>query len=251
MTVEGKSGFPDRVALVTGGASGIGLAAVERFVRDGARVIVWDIDTAKLRACDARFGAAVLCQTVDVTDEGQVGKALDEAVARFSRLDIVINSAGIVGPGSRFWEHSLSDWTRVLNLNLTATFIVAKAAVPHLLRNGYGRIVNVASIAGKEGNPNQAAYSASKAGVIGLTKTMGKDLADTNIRVNAVAPAAVQSALLAQMSAEQLALVRTKIPMARLGTVDEVAAMIRWLASEECSFSTGAVFDISGGRATY
>ncbi|CAM5184738.1 3-oxoacyl-[acyl-carrier-protein] reductase OS=Castellaniella defragrans OX=75697 GN=HNR28_002208 PE=3 SV=1 [Castellaniella defragrans] len=248
---RGKAGLADRVALVTGGASGIGLAAVERFVHDGARVIVWDIDAVKLRACDERLGAAVLCQKVDVTDEGQVGKALGEAVKRFSRLDIVVNSAGIVGPGARFWEHSLFDWSRVLNLNLTATFIVAKASVPYLLRNGYGRIVNVASIAGKEGNPNQAAYSASKAGVIGLTKTMGKDLAGTNILVNAIAPAAVQSALLAQMSAEQLALVRAKIPMARLGRVDEVAAMIRWLASEECSFSTGAVFDISGGRATY
>jgi 2-dehydro-3-deoxy-L-rhamnonate dehydrogenase (NAD+) len=240
-----------RVALVTGGVSGIGLACVERFVADGATVIVWDIDEKRLAACRERFGARVIAQRVDVTREDDVRRSLDEAVQQAGKLDIVMNSAGIVGASSTVWELPVEEWNRVMLLNLTATFIVCRAATPHLLANGYGRIVNMASIAGKEGNALQSAYSASKAGVIGLTKSLGKELAQRNITVNAVAPASVQSELLAQMPPEQMKLLQAKIPMGRPGTVEEIAALVHWLSSEACSFSTGAVFDASGGRATY
>lgn len=243
--------FEGLVALVTGGASGIGLAAAQRMANEGARLIIWDVNPSALERAAALLGERAVCQRVDVTDEDQIGAALMEAVAQTGRLDILVNSAGVVGPTEAFWENSATAWRRVIDLNLTAVFLVSKAAIAHMSTSGTGRIVNVSSIAGKEGNRNQAAYSASKAGVMGLTKSMAKDLVDQNILVNAITPAIIHSELVAQMPASQLALVLAKVPMGRPGKVDEVAALICWLSSSECSFSTGAVFDVSGGRATY
>lgn len=243
--------FAGRVALITGGASGIGLATARRMVAEGGRVVLWDIDTGALERARSEFGDAAQCQHVDVTREDEVAAALDAAMARLGRLDIVVNSAGITGPTEPFWQHTTASWRRVLDLNLDAVFFVSRAAVPQLIAAGGGRIVNMASIAGKEGNRHQAAYSASKAGVIGLTKSMGKDLVEQNILVNAVAPAAIEGELIKQMPASQLDFVRAKIPMNRLGRLEEVAALVCWLASDDCSFNTGAVFDLSGGRATY
>lgn len=243
--------FNGKVALVTGGASGIGLAVARRLVREGAQLILWDINQAALMRASHVLGGCVLCQVVDVTDESQVADALGQAIAKLGQLDILINSAGIVGPTWPFWECTLSEWNRVVALNLSAVFTVSKVAVGYLSTSGEGRIVNIASIAGKEGNRDQAAYSASKAGVIGLTKSMAKDLVEKKILVNAVTPAIIDSELVAQMPTPQLEAVLAKVPMGRPGHVDEVAAMICWLVSPECSFSTGAVFDISGGRATY
>ncbi len=243
--------FNGKVALVTGGASGIGLAVARRLVREGARLILWDINPSALMNVANLLGDGALCQVVDVTDESQVAEALSLATAKLGRLDILVNSAGIVGPTGPFWKCSLSEWERVIGLNLSAVFTVSKAAVDYLATSGEGRIVNIASIAGKEGNRHQAAYSASKAGVIGLTKSMAKDLVERKILVNAVTPAIIDSELVAQMPVSQLEAVLAKVPMGRPGQVDEVAAMICWLVSPECSFSTGAVFDISGGRATY
>ena len=246
-----KAAFDGRVAIVTGGASGIGRAIVDRLVSQGASVAVWDIDEGKLAACAAEHGDRVLAAAIDVTAEDAVERGVEAAVARFGKLDILVNSAGIIGPNGPFWECSAAEWRRVQAINLDAVFLVSKAAAPRLVENGYGRIVTIASISGKEGNPNLAAYSASKAGVIGLTKSMGKDLLGTDVLVNAVAPAAIRSDLLDQMPEDYVKGLLAKIPMGRFGTVDEVAALVCWLASEECSFSTGAVYDISGGRATY
>lgn len=243
--------FSGKVALITGGGAGIGLASAQRLVREGARVVLWDISAQALEAAAAALGEQALCQQVDVTDEAQVDQAMAAAVAQMGRLDIVVNSAGIVGPTQPFWENEPAAWRKVLDLNLTGVFLVSRAAVPHLTRAGGGRIVNLASIAGKEGNRNQAAYSASKAGVIGLTKSMGKDLVERKVLVNCITPSMIQSELVEQMPAAQRELVLSKVPMGRTGTVDEVAAMVCWLASDECSFSTGAVFDLSGGRASY
>lgn len=243
--------FAGRVALITGGASGIGLATAQRMTDEGGRVVLWDVDAAALERARARFGAAALCQRVDVTREDEVAAALTGAMTQCGRLDIVVNSAGITGPTGPFWQQDTASWRRVLDLNLDAVFFVSRAAVPHLIAAGGGRIVNIASIAGKEGNRHQAAYSASKAGVIGLSKTMGKDLVEHGILVNAVAPAALAGELIKQMPVSQLEFVKAKIPMNRLGTLEEAAALVCWLASADCSFSTGAVYDLSGGRATY
>lgn len=243
--------FAGRVALVTGGASGIGFATARRLVAEGARVVIWDVNPASLARALAVLGDAATGRQVDVTDEDAVVRAMDATVAAAGRLDVLVNSAGITGPSLPFWEHTLADWRKVLDLNLTGIFLVSKAAVEPMTRSGGGRIVNLASIAGKEGNRLQAAYSASKAGVIGLTKSMGKDLVERGILVNAIAPALILSELNAQMPESQLAFVLAKVPMGRPGTVDEAAAMACWLASSDCSFSTGAVFDLSGGRATY
>jgi 2-dehydro-3-deoxy-L-rhamnonate dehydrogenase (NAD+) len=243
--------FAGRVALITGGASGIGLATARRMSAEGGRVVLWDVDAAALERARAEFGAAALCQRVDVTREDDVATSLAGAMAQLGRLDIVVNSAGITGPTEPFWQHSTASWRKVLDLNLDAVFFASRAAVPHLIAAGGGHIVNLASIAGKEGNRHQAAYSASKAGVIGLTKSMGKDLVEHNILVNAVAPAAIEGELIKQMPQSQIDFVRAKIPMNRLGRLEEVAALVCWLASDDCSFNTGAVFDLSGGRATY
>lgn len=243
--------FKGKVALLTGGGAGIAYASASRMVKEGAQVILWDVNAQALDRASRALGPAALCQRVDVTDEQAVDSAMCDAMARLGQLDIVVNCAGIVGPSAPFWEHSLQDWKRVIDLNLTGVFLVSKAAVPYITQEGGGRIVNLASIAGKEGNRNQAAYSASKAAVIGLTKSMGKDLVDRNILVNAITPSMIQSDLVDQMPDSQKSLVLSKVPMGRTGTVDEVAAMVCWLCSAECSFSTGAVFDLSGGRASY
>jgi 3-oxoacyl-[acyl-carrier protein] reductase len=238
--------FTDRVAIVTGGASGIGAGIAARLAADGARVSLWDRDTAALAGAEAPHKAVV-----DVTNADAVTRAAADTEAALGRIDILVASAGITGPNLSVWDYPVAEWDRVIDVNLNGVFYCNRAVVPHMLRNRYGRIVNIASIAGKEGNPNAAAYSASKAGVIGLTKSLGKELASTDIRVNCVTPAAVRTPLFAQMTQEHIDFMLSKIPIGRFGEIDEVAALVCWLASEECSFSTGGVFDISGGRATY
>jgi len=246
--VAGVSGrFAGRVAVVTGGAAGIGRAAAERMAAEGAKVSVWDVSEAALADCG--FAAHTAC--VDQSDEAAVTAAAADVTATLGRLDILVVSAGITGPNETLENYPSDAWRQVMAINLDGTFFCNKAAVPHMKANGYGRIVNIASVAGKEGNPNASAYSTSKAGVIGLTKSLGKELAKDNITVNAVTPAAVRTAIFDQMTQAHIDFMLSKIPMGRFGTVDENAAMICFLASEEASFSTGAVFDTSGGRATY
>lgn len=240
--------FQDRVALVTGGASGIGLAVVDRLVREGARVAVWDIDGGKLARCHARHGDRVLVQTVDVGDAAAIEAAMAETVARWQRLDILVNGAGIVGPNGPFWETEVAQWERVVRINLTGSFLVSRAATPHLRRNGWGRIVNIASVTANEGPRHLGPYAATKAGVVGLTKSMGKDLAGSGVLVNAITPALIATELLEQLTPEYMAAALARIPLGRPGTLDEAAALVTWLCSEECSFSTGASYDLSGGR---
>ena len=241
-----------RVAVVTGGASGIGLAVCRRFAASGARVAVWDIaaqaasDAAASLGDGGHFGVAV-----NVADEASVAAAARETVGRAGRLDVLVCSAGITGPNKVTWEYTPAEWQSVMDVNVNGVFLCNRAAVPEMLKNDYGRIVNIASIAGKDGNPNAPAYSASKAAVIGLTKSIGKETAKTGIRVNCITPAAVKTPIFDQMTQQHIDFMLSKIPMGRFGLVDEIAAMVAWLASEECSFSTGAVFDRSGGRAVY
>ncbi len=243
--------FADQVAVVTGGASGIGLGIAARLAAEGARLSLWDRDADALAAVCPTLPGTPHRLVVDMTDAAAVQRAADETVAEYGRIDILIASAGITGPNATSWDYAVADWDRVIDVNLNGVYYTCRAVVPHMLRAGDGRIVNIASIAGKEGNPNAAAYSASKAGVIGLTKALGKELAATNIRVNCVAPAAVRTPLFSQMTQAQIDYMLSKIPLGRFGEIDEVASMVCWLASRECSFSTGAVFDVSGGRATY
>ena len=238
--------FSGRTAIVTGGVSGIGAGIAARLLAEGARVSLWDHDSAALARADAPHKVAL-----DVTDADAVQRAADETAGTLGRIDILIACAGITGPNAPVWDYPVADWNRVIEVNLNGVFYCNRAVVPHMQRNGYGRIVNIASIAGKEGNPNAAAYSASKAGVIGLTKSLGKELANTDIRVNCVTPAAVRTPLFAQMTQQHIDFMLSKIPLGRFGEIEEIAALVCWLASEECSFSTGGVFDISGGRATY
>jgi len=238
--------FEGRTAIVTGGVSGIGAGIAARLAAEGARLSLWDRDAAGL----AKSGAAHTI-ILDVTDPDAVHRAAEATASALGRIDILIASAGITGPNHPAWEYPVAEWDRVIDVNLKGVFYCNRAVVPFMQSNGYGRIVNIASIAGKEGNPNASAYSASKAGVIGLTKSLGKELAATEIRVNCVTPAAVKTPLFEQMTQQQIDWMLSKIPIGRFGEIDEVASMILWLASEECSFSTGAVFDISGGRATY
>ncbi len=238
--------FNGRVAVVTGGTSGIGAGVAQQLAAEGARLSLWDMDEKAL-------AAAALHHTVclDITDPDAVHKAAADTAAALGTIDILVTSAGITGPNHPTWDYPVAAWDRVIDVNLKGVFYSNRAVVPFMQRNGYGRIVNIASIAGKEGNPNASAYSASKAGVIGLTKSLGKELAATEIRVNCVTPAAVKTPLFAQMTQEQIDWMLSKIPIGRFGGIDEVSSLICWLASEACSFSTGAVFDISGGRATY
>jgi 3-oxoacyl-[acyl-carrier protein] reductase len=238
-----------RGAVVTGGAAGIGLAIARRLVASGAKVSLWDRDGAALDAAAKELGAHVM--RVDVTREDDVARAFDAAVAALARIDALVCSAGITGPNTTVEKYPLDAWKEVIDINLTGLFLCNRAAIPHMTRNGYGRIVNIASIAGKEGNPNASAYSASKAAVIALTKSLGKELAKTGISVNCVTPAAVKTGMFAQMTQSHIDFMLSKIPMGRFGEVDEIAALVAWLATEECSFSTGAVFDLSGGRAVY
>jgi 3-oxoacyl-[acyl-carrier protein] reductase len=238
--------FAGRTAIVTGGASGIGAGIVHRLAAEGARLSVWDMDEAGL----GRSGAAHTA-VLDITDPDAVHRAAAATASSLGKIDILVTSAGVTGPNHPTWEYPVAAWDRVIDINLKGVFYCCHAVVPFMQTNGYGRIVNIASIAGKEGNPNASAYSASKAGVIGLTKSLGKELAATEIRVNCVTPAAVKTPLFEQMTQQQIDWMLSKIPIGRFGGIDEVASMILWLASEECSFSTGAVFDVSGGRATY
>lgn len=240
-----------RVGVVTGGAQGIGRATVERFVASGAKVAIWDMDTARAAATAKEIGAGVKTYKVDVTDLASVEAARDATVKDFGRIDILVNNAGIAGANATVWETSLDEWRKVMRINLDGPFICCKAVVPVMIAQDYGRIVNIASIAGKEGNPNAAHYSASKAGVIGLTKSLAKELATKNISVNAITPAAAKTAIFDQITQAHIDFMLSKIPRARFVKVEEVAALIAFAASEDCSFTTGSILDISGGRATY
>lgn len=243
--------FEGRVAVVTGGVSGIGRAIAARLAAEGARLAIWDRDAAALAAAATTFGTTVHTTALDLVDAAAVQQAAEATAAALGGIDILVASAGITGPNHPSWEYPLADWSRVMAVNVDGVYYCNRAVVPIMRRTGYGRIVNIASIAGKEGNPNAVAYSASKAAVIGLTKSIGKELADTGIRVNCVTPAAVETPIFAQMTQAQIAFMLSKIPMGRFGTTEEVAAMVCWLCSEEASFCTAAVFDCSGGRATY
>jgi 2-dehydro-3-deoxy-L-rhamnonate dehydrogenase (NAD+) len=240
-----------RTAVVTGGAQGFGRAITERFVASGAKVAIWDQDQVLAERAAHEIGNAVSPFKVDVTDAAAVEKTRDATVSGFGKIDILVNNAGIAGVNKTVWETDLEEWRKVLRINLDGPFICCKAIVPQMLKQKYGRIVNIASIAGKEGNPNAAHYSASKAGLIALTKSLGKELAAHDILVNAVTPAAAKTAIFAQLTQQHIDFMLSKIPKGRFVLVEELAAMVAWLASEDCAFSTGAVFDISGGRATY
>jgi len=242
-----------RLAVITGGARGIGYAVAERVLRSGGSVALWDLDAVKLDEARAKLSAmgAVLTVTVELTSDDDIRSATKTTLERFGKIDILINNAGITGGNAPTWELDPKVWRRVMDVNLIAPFLTCHALVPEMLKRGYGRIVNVASVAGKEGNPNASHYSASKAGLIALTKSLGKELATKNILVNCVTPAAAKTDIFAQMKQEHIDYMLAKIPMNRFVEPEEIAAMVVWLASEECSFSTGAVFDISGGRATY
>lgn len=241
--------FHDRVAVVTGGAQGIGRAIAARLVRDGARVVLWDRDIALAKATAAELGDAVTAAEVDVTDLAGV-EAAAAAVAG-GRIDILVNNAGISGVNVPTWEYPPQEWARVLAINLTGVFNCCRAVAPKMIARNYGRIVNIASIAGKEGNPNAPAYSASKAGVIGLTKSLGKELAGYDIAVNCLTPAVARTAIFEQMTQAHVDYMLSKIPRGRFVKVEEIADLVAFCASAECAFTTGAVFDISGGRATY
>ena len=238
------------VAVITGGAGGLGRAIAERLARANVAVALWDIDVAKAADVAGRLAGA-RAYAVDVTDYASVEEATAAVLRDYGRIDILVNGAGHNGPIAPLADYPLDGWRRTIALNLDGVFHCCRAVVPVMQKTGYGRIVNLSSIAGKEGNPNASCYAAAKAGVIALTKSLGKELAATEIRVNAVAPAAIDTEMLAQVTPEFRAMVIAKIPMGRLGRAGEVADIVNWLASRECSFSTGAVFDLSGGRATY
>jgi NAD(P)-dependent dehydrogenase (short-subunit alcohol dehydrogenase family) len=240
-----------RSAVVTGGAQGFGRAVTERFVASGAKVAIWDHDQALAEKTAKEIGPAVTVLKVDVSDLAAVEKARDATVNALGKIDILVNNAGIAGVNKTVWETDFEEWRKVLRINLDGPFICCKAIVPLMIKQNYGRIVNIASIAGKEGNPNAAHYSASKAGLIALTKSLGKELAGHEISVNAVTPAAAKTAIFDQMTQQHIDFMLSKIPKGRFVLVEELASLVSWLASEDCSFSTGAVFDISGGRATY
>ena len=246
-----KFDLNNRVSVVTGGAQGFGLAIAKKFLECGAEVIAWDIDEAELnKAKESLKSEKFITQIVDITNFDEIKKNIDLIIDK-KKIDIFINNAGIAGLNSKVWDYPIDEWKKIININLNSIFYCCKSVVPHMINNNYGRIVNIASIAGKEGNPNASAYSASKAGVIGLTKSLGKELADKNIAVNAVTPAGAKTRIFDQMTKEHINYMLSKVPRNRFLEVDELASLVAWLASEENSFSTGAVFDISGGRATY
>jgi 2-dehydro-3-deoxy-L-rhamnonate dehydrogenase (NAD+) len=246
-----------RCAIVTGGASGIGLAIAQRFAASGARVALWDVDAGKSTDAAGRLGdtgsskSGHLGIAVDVTDAAAVQRATDETVKAFGQIDIMVCSAGITGPNVTVIDYPPDAWRQVFEVNVHGLFLCNQAVARQMVSRGYGRIVNIASVAGKEGNPNASAYSASKAAVIGLTKSLGKELAKSGVCVNCITPAAVQTPIFSQMTQQHIDFMLSKIPMGRFGQIEEIAAMVAWLASEECSFTTGGVFDVSGGRATY
>ncbi len=240
-------------AIVTGGARGIGLAIAQRLLASGARCSLWDIDPAALQAATNELAAhgEVHTAVVDLTQPASVAQAQESTLKRFGSVEILVNNAGIAGVNKKTWELTPEEWCRVLEINLAGVFLCCREVVPVMIGQGYGRIVNIASIAGKEGNPNASHYSASKAGVIALTKSLGKELALSGVLVNCVAPAVIKTEIFSQMTQEHIDYMVSKIPMGRFGLKEEAAALVAWLCSAECSFSTGAVFDLSGGRATY
>ncbi len=254
MTRSVQYDFKSKHAIVTGGAAGIGKACVDRLLSGGASVAVWDRDREAISKLTSAPG--LQGYVVDVSEESSVTEALAQTLRTNGRVDILVNSAGITGPNAKVTDYPVEDWNRVFEINTRGTFLTCKHIAAQMQMQSerseaQGRIVNIASVAGKEGNPNASAYSASKAAVIALTKSLGKELAHTNIRVNCITPAAVKTALFDQMSQEHIEFMLSKIPMNRFGLVQEIANMVAWLASEDCSFATGAVFDVSGGRATY
>jgi len=240
-----------RTAIVTGGAQGIGQAIAERLTASGARVAIWDRDESLARQTAQAIGGGAAAFAVDVTDAENAGAAAGRTADEFGRIDILVTSAGIAGPNLTVWDYPPDDWRQVMAVNLDGTFHCARAVVPFMRDQSYGRIVFIASVAGKEGNPNASAYSASKAGVIALTKSLGKELADIDVAVNCITPAAAKTRIFDQMTEEHIAYMLSKIPRGRFVKVEEIAAMVAWLVSAENSFTTGAAFDLSGGRATY
>ena len=240
-----------RRAVVTGGAQGIGRAIAERLLASGAAVTVWDRDGEELAATRGSLGSGVRGVVVDVADPESVERAAAKTVEAAGGIDILVNNAGIAGPNATTWEYPIEEWRQVIDIDLNGVFYCCRAVVPHMIERGYGRIVNIASIAGKEGNPNASAYSAAKAGVIGLTKSLGKELADRDIAVNCITPAAARTRIFEQITQAHIDYMLSKIPRGRFVLVEELASLVAWLVSKENSFTTGAVFDASGGRATY
>ena len=247
-----KFNLKDRVAIVTGGAQGFGLAITERFIESGATVVIWDIDEEAIKTAINKINSdKISSQVVDVESFENIEKNLAEVEKNHNKIDIFINNAGVAGKNTTVVDYPLEEWKKVIDLNLNAVFYCCKAVVPFMVKKNYGRIVNIASIAGKEGNPNASAYSTAKAGVIGLTKSLGKELANKNIAVNCVTPAAAKTRIFDQMTEEHINYMLSKIPRNKFAKVNELASLVTWLSSEENSFSTAAVFDLSGGRATY
>ncbi|MFZ9233396.1 MAG: SDR family NAD(P)-dependent oxidoreductase [Hylemonella sp.] len=240
-----------RHAVITGGAAGIGLGIARRVIASGGSVTLWDLDAAALGAAVKTLGPKADSVLVNVTEQVSVAAAAKQTAQVHGAIDVLVNSAGITGPNTKLWDYPVDAWQQVMQVNLNGLFLCCREVVPLMQARNYGRIVNMASVAGKEGNPNASAYSASKAAVIALTKSLGKELANTGIRVNCVTPAAVKTGMFDQMTPEHIQFMLSKIPMGRFGEVDEIAAMVAWLCTEDCSFSTGATFDLSGGRATY
>jgi len=243
--------FKDRHAVVTGGATGLGFAIAQRLIASGGKVTLWDRDVAAAQRAALVLGSQAQAVQVDVSQHASVQDAVKFTVRNSASIDALVNSAGITGPNTKVWDYPVEAWREVMEVNLHGLFYCCREIVPLMQAAGYGRIVNIASVAGKDGNPNASAYSASKAAVIALTKSLGKELADTGVRVNCVTPAAVKTAMFEQMTEQHIQFMLSKIPMGRFGTPEEVAALVGWLCTEECSFSTGAVFDLSGGRSTY
>ena len=247
-----KYNFEGQVAIITGGAQGFGYAISKKIINSGGKVIIWDIDKKAIDIAKKDINSENFDhQIVDVTNFNEIEKSISNLEKKFKKIDIFVNNAGITGINAKVWDYPLEEWKKVIELNLNSTFYCCRAIVPHMIKNNYGRIINIASIAGKEGNPNASAYSTSKAGVIGLTKSLGKELSDKNIAVNCVTPAAAKTRIFDQMTDEHINYMLSKIPRNRFAKVDELASLVCWLASEENSFSTAAVFDLSGGRATY
>jgi 2-dehydro-3-deoxy-L-rhamnonate dehydrogenase (NAD+) len=246
-----KINLENQVAIVTGGARGIGFACAQRYIESGAKVAIWDIDADALNSAVTSLGKNAAAFKVDVANEVSIASATAEVVSKWGRIDILVNNAGITGPNVKTWDYPPADFRKVIEIDLVAPFLVCRSVVPEMIKAGYGRIVNIASVAGKEGNPTASAYSSAKAGLIGLTKSLGKELATTGVLCNCITPAAAETDIFKQMTQSHIDYMKSKIPMNRFVQVQEIAAMVAWLSSADCSFTTGGVFDISGGRATY